>query len=151
MRKKTTRTNGHRSVPIMEDDFDAVKSISAILGQFAPEDQLRILRWVREKFGLDDSQNEAHSPIILPAQVQAPRRALRNPHEMNRPPLNKIIVQDDDEFGELLGIPADRDVPEPPNADILKPVKETRRLVTVVDEHKGHDGKIVKSTSIVAK
>lgn len=151
MRKKTTRTNGHRSVPIMEDDFDALKSISAILGQFAPEDQLRIIRWIREKFGLDDAQSEIQSPIILLPQAPAPRRVLRNPHEMNSPPLNKIIVQDDDEFGELLGIPADRDVPEPPNADILKPVKETRRFVAVVDEHKGKDGKVMKSTSIVAR
>lgn len=150
--KRKTRKSGHRLVPVMTDDFDAVKSISAILGQFSQEDQYRIMRWVKEKFSLKDTQTAAPdpSPIIIAPQMPEPRR-LRNPHLMAKPPLNKIIIQDDDEEGELLGIPADRDVPEPPEADILKPVKETRRLARVEDIHKGSDGKIIKSSSLVMR
>jgi hypothetical protein len=136
----------------MTDDFDAVKSISAILGQFSQEDKYRIIRWVKEKFSLDEVQTAVPAPsqIVLATEMPEPRR-LRNPHLMAKPPLNKIIIQDDDDEGELLGIPADRDVPEPPEADILKPVKETRVLARVEDFHKGKDGKIVKSTSLVMR
>lgn len=38
------------------DDFEALKSIVEALKPFSPEDQERILRWTREKFGLTDSQ-----------------------------------------------------------------------------------------------
>ncbi len=148
-----TKVRPKTRVKKVYDDLDAVRDIVAVLESLAPESVDRVMRWVREKFGLDDASlpGQVRSQVILPSQASAPKRVLRNPHEMNSPPLNKIIVQDDDEFGELLGIPADRDVPEPPNADILKPVKETRRFVAVVDEHKGKDGKVMKSTSIVAR
>ena len=151
-KKKNTRGNGH-SVP---SDLDAVKSIVDILEMFMEDDQHRILRWVREKIGMGvDGSVAVEQPnkqLAVTATVPTFRRVVRNPHMMAKPPLNKVMIQDDDEGGELIGIPADRYVPEPPEADILKPNKETRRLVSVTHEHVSKDGKkVVTSRSLVMR
>ncbi len=133
------------------DDLDAVKDIGGILNKFDSDTVVRIMRWVSEKYGLAGPVNTV-SNIVVPDTMPDVKRLLRNPHEMNKPPLNKVIIQDDDDEGVLLGIPADRDVPEPEIADILKPHKETRRLVTVEDFYKSKDGsKVVTSKSLVMK
>lgn len=51
------------------DDLDAVRKIVEALTEFKPEDQQRILRWVREKVGLPAHAPESlHSPTTPPLQ-----------------------------------------------------------------------------------
>jgi hypothetical protein len=140
------------TVPVVDDDLDAVKLISAIVGQFSDADKNRIIRWVMEKFNMggDVAASAAVNVPVAESRIIIPPM-LRNPHLMSKPPLNRVIVQDDDDDGAILGIPADRDVPEPPEAEILKPHKETRRLEKVTDVHKGKDGKVITSTSFVMR
>ena len=52
------------------DDLEAVRAISAALSGFSPEEQERILRWVREKVGLAPAARS--SPEIRVAQTPSP-------------------------------------------------------------------------------
>ena len=57
------------------DDLEAVRTIAAALNGFSPEEQERILRWVREKTGLAPAARLLPEPRILqPALPVAPAR-----------------------------------------------------------------------------
>jgi hypothetical protein len=132
--KRQTKAEPRKAVKSY-DELDAVRDVSAILERFDPPMQDRILRWVQERRGTDSLSGIQVSPSLLlhsePArQAVKAAKPLRNPHEMAKPPLNKVIIQDDDDEGVLIGIPRDADMPEPEGIDLLKPKGPARKLVT---------------------
>lgn len=130
------------------DELDAVREISGILEGFDSRSRVQILRWVREKLDMEtEPQIEApQSPIIQPGR---PARKLKNPHEMAKPPLGKLILQDDDDDGDLLFLPKDNDLPEPEGIDQIKPKGPARRLVKKIDYDK--HGNPISESLVLAK
>jgi len=68
------------------DDLEAVRTISAALSGFSPEEQERILRWVREKVGLAPTTRSvpemriAQPPTpVVPAKLAEATDATREP------------------------------------------------------------------------
>ena len=62
------------------DDLEAVRTIAAALSGFSPEEQERILRWVREKIGL------VTAPRILPEMRTSPPSLPLTPARTLEPP-----------------------------------------------------------------
>jgi hypothetical protein len=61
------------------DDLEAVRTIAAALSGFSPEEQERILRWVREKIGLAPaaralSETRTPQPPLLATPARPPER-----------------------------------------------------------------------------
>lgn len=74
------------------DDLEAVRTIAAALGGFSPEDQERILRWVREKIGLAPAARTLpEARIPLPPLPVAPARLPELPDSLLAPVSGKDL------------------------------------------------------------
>lgn len=73
------------------DDLEAVRTIAAALSGFSPEEQERILRWVREKVGLAPAQRTL--PETRTPQPPLPV-ALARPPQLPDSPLAPASVKD---------------------------------------------------------
>lgn len=138
-------------------DLRAVQSIIKKLNKFDDNSKKRIIRWVNEKLFnttvIDTTDNESTQKEIVKTKnsgiASVPLSVLdKNPHG-ERPIFNKVIVQDEDETGNIMIVPSDPDLSEPPEADILKPVKEKRKLIEKVGV--SADGKIISRRVVMAK
>lgn len=75
------------------DDLEAVRTISAALSGFSPDEQERILRWVREKIGLAPAVRTLADARIPPTTlpVAAPARQVEQPAAPQMPASGKDL------------------------------------------------------------
>jgi hypothetical protein len=74
------------------DDLEAVRTIAAALSGFSPEEQERILRWVREKTGLAPvARTLPEVQIPQPASLIAPARPSELPDAQQAPTSSKDL------------------------------------------------------------
>src|SRR5580692_11122619 len=76
------------------DDLEAVRTIAAALSGFSPEEQERILRWVREKIGLAPSASRLSPEPRIPQAAHTappPPRQADQAAEAHAPAQNKDV------------------------------------------------------------